>query len=66
MPLRAMPKLLFRPFTTFQLKSLIQPMCGVMRISRPAPNWPIGTVVAPKCSVVATGRTMKSSPDVVS
>ncbi len=31
-------------------------MCGVKRISRPAPNWPIASVVAPRCSVVTLGE----------
>src|SRR5881392_1004784 len=39
-----MPKLLLGPSTTFQLKSLIQPICGVKRTSMPPPNWPIALV----------------------
>jgi hypothetical protein len=40
MPLRTMAKLLSGPFTTFQLKSFIRPMCGVMQISMPPPKPP--------------------------
>jgi hypothetical protein len=43
-PVRTMPKLLFGPSTTFQLKSFIQPICGVMRTSMPPPNCPIAFV----------------------
>ena len=43
-PVRTMPKLLFGPSTTFQLKSFIQPICGVRRTSMPPPNCPIAFV----------------------
>src|SRR3954452_24756452 len=48
-PLRAIPKLLLAPSTTFQLKSLIHPMCGVRRISRPPPAWPNPLLSLPEC-----------------
>ena len=44
---RDMPKLFFGPATTFQLKSFIKPMAGVMRTSNPPPNWPTALVSLP-------------------
>jgi hypothetical protein len=50
-PVRTMPKLLFGPSTTFQLKSFIQPICGVRRTSMPPPNCPMPLDSEPVCSV---------------
>src|SRR5436305_8766846 len=52
-PLRTMPKLLSGPFTTFQLKSFIQPNWRVTRNSRPPPNWLMNSDFAPRFSVRA-------------
>jgi len=59
MPVRAIPKLLSLPSMTFQVKSLIIPICSVSRTSSPPPNCPTAFVLAPLREVISSSTSMR-------